>query len=131
MALTTPESYLGSRRLARYSGSQIASNRFATYRFPASLPLDHLAYAGSWQVGAERIVAGTNARLRLHFHARDVYLVLGGRGSIRVLLDGRPAGTVRVTADRLYTLVSGAKLREALLELRFSPGVDAYAFTFG
>jgi len=131
MSLTTPESYLGSRRLARYSGSQIASNRFATYRFPGSLPLDHLAYAGSWQVGAERIVAGPNARLRLHFHARDVYLVLGGRGSIRVLLDGRPAGTVRVTADRLYTLVSGAKLREALLELRFSPGVDAYAFTFG
>jgi hypothetical protein len=38
---------------------------------------------------------------------------------------------VRVTADRLYTLVSGKKLREALLELRFSPGVEAYAFTFG
>jgi cytochrome c biogenesis protein CcdA/thiol-disulfide isomerase/thioredoxin len=131
MAVTTPESYLGSRRLARYSGSRIVPDRFATYRFPTSLPLDHLAYAGSWQVGAERIVAGANARLRLHFHARYVYLVLGGRGTVRVLVDGRPAGSVRVTADRLYTLVSGAKRREALLELRFSPGVDAYAFTFG
>src|SRR5205823_6132646 len=131
MAVTTPESYLGYQRLERYVGSRVVPDRFATYAFPGSLPLDHLAYAGSWQVGSERIVAGPNARLRLHFHARDVYLVLGGRGSIRVLLDGRPAGTVRVTADRLYTLVSGAKLREALLELRFSPGVDAYAFTFG
>ena len=41
------------------------------------------------------------------------------------------AGTVRVTGDRLYTLLSGARLREGLLELRFSPGVQAYAFTFG
>ena len=131
MELTTPESYLGSQRLARYSGSAIVPNRFATYRFPGSLPLDHLAYAGSWEVGAERIVAGANARLRLHFHARDVYLVLGGHGSVRVLVDGAALRTVRVTADRLYTLVSGTKLREALLELRFSRGVSAYAFTFG
>jgi cytochrome c biogenesis protein CcdA/thiol-disulfide isomerase/thioredoxin len=131
MELTTPESYLGSERLARYSGSTIIPDRFATYRFPASLPLDHLAYAGSWQVGAQRIVAGANARLRLHFHARDVYLVLGGRGSVRVLVDGAALRTVRVTGDRLYTLLSGTKLREALLELRFSPGVEAYAFTFG
>jgi cytochrome c biogenesis protein CcdA/thiol-disulfide isomerase/thioredoxin len=131
MELTTPESYLGSERLARYSGSTIVPNRFAAYRFPASLPLDHLAYAGAWKVDAERIVAGANARLRLHFHARDVYLVLGGRGSVHVLLDGTALRTARVTGDRLYTLVSGTKLREGLLELRFSPGVEAYAFTFG
>jgi hypothetical protein len=36
-----------------------------------------------------------------------------------------------VTGDRLYTLLSETKLREGLLELRFSPGVEAYAFTFG
>src|SRR5919205_1617543 len=131
MAATTPESYLGYRRLDRYAGSDITRDRFATYRFPASLPLDELAYGGSWLVGGERIVAGRDARLRLHFHAHDVYLVLGGSGTVRVLLDGRAARTVRVTGDRLYTLVSGKKLREALLELRFSPGVQAYAFTFG
>ena len=131
MALTTPESYLGYQRLARYSGSKVVPERLASYRFPVSLPQDHLAYAGSWRIGSERIVAGANARLRLRFRAHDVYLVLGGRGSVRALVDGRAARTVRVTADRLYTLVSGKKLRDALLELRFSPGVEAYAFTFG
>jgi len=50
---------------------------------------------------------------------------------VRMLLDGRAVRTVRVTGDRLYTLLSGTKLREGLLELRFSPGVQAYAFTFG
>jgi hypothetical protein len=38
---------------------------------------------------------------------------------------------VQVSGDRLYTLLSGTKLREGLLELRLSPGVGAYAFTFG
>jgi cytochrome c biogenesis protein CcdA/thiol-disulfide isomerase/thioredoxin len=131
MAATTPESYLGYERLDRYAGSRITRDRFAAYRFPASLPLDELAYGGSWLVGGERVMAGRNARLRLHFHAHDVYLVLGGSGTVRVLLDGRAARMVRVTGDRLYTLLSGKELREGLLELRFSPGVEAYAFTFG
>jgi cytochrome c biogenesis protein CcdA/thiol-disulfide isomerase/thioredoxin len=131
MALTTPESYLGYARLDRYAGSGIARDRFATYRLPSTLPLDHLAYGGSWLVRAEGILAGRAARLRLRFHAHEVYLVLGGRGTVRALLDGRAAGLVRVRGDRLYTILSGKKLREALLELRFSPGVEAYAFTFG
>jgi hypothetical protein len=50
---------------------------------------------------------------------------------VHVLLDGRPAGTVAVHGDRLYTLVSGPNVRDGLLELRFEPGVNAYAFTFG
>src|SRR5256714_10928408 len=131
MALTTPESYLGYQHLDRYSGSKVVPDREATYRFPAQLPLDHLAYAGRWRVGGERILAGTNARLRLHFHAGKVYVVLGGHGRVRVVVDGRSAQTLRVTGDRLYTLVSGKKLRDALLELRFTPGVEGYAFTFG
>ena len=131
MAVTTPESYLGYDRLDRYAGSGIARDRFATYRFPASLPLDHLAYGGSWLVRGEGILAGRAARLRLRFHAHDVYLVLGGTGTVRVLVDGRPVRVVRVRGDRLYTLLSGKKLVEGLLELRFSPGIEAYAFTFG
>src|SRR5919197_392685 len=131
MAVTTPESYLGYQRLDRYAGSDIVRDRFTTYRFPASLSLDHLAYGGSWLVRGEDVLAGRQARLRLHFHAHDVSLVLGGRGRVRVLVDGRAERVVRVRGDRLYTLLSGKKPREGLLELRFSPGVEAYAFTFG
>ena len=60
-----------------------------------------------------------------------MYLVAGGRGAVTVFVDGRRTRVVRVDGSRLYTRVSGKKLREALLELRFSPGVEAYAFTFG
>jgi thioredoxin family protein len=38
---------------------------------------------------------------------------------------------VRVDGDRLYTLARFPKSGEHLLELRFTPGLSAYAFTFG
>ena len=57
--------------------------------------------------------------------------MLGGDGNVRVLLDGKQQRVVRVNGSRLYTLLSSAKLREGLLELRFDPGVRGYAFTFG
>ena len=131
--ITTPESYLGYARLdpSRYRGVALRPRTPTEYAFPDSLPRDNLSYAGEWTIADERAVAGRAARLRLHFHARDVYIVLGGTGRVRVLVDGRPAGTLRVDSNRLYTIVEGSRARDALLELRFSVGVEAYSFTFG
>jgi hypothetical protein len=36
-----------------------------------------------------------------------------------------------VNGDRLYTLVDSPQTLDSLLELRFTPGISAYAFTFG
>jgi cytochrome c biogenesis protein CcdA/thiol-disulfide isomerase/thioredoxin len=131
----TPESYLGYARIARFAQlRQLARDhdRFAHYEFPQrELVQDELAYDGTWRVGPQQIVAGLGARLRLAFTARKVFLVLGGDGNVRVLLDGKQQGVVRVNGSRLYTLLSSPKLREGLLELRFDPGVRGYAFTFG
>jgi cytochrome c biogenesis protein CcdA/thiol-disulfide isomerase/thioredoxin len=127
----TRESYLGYLRLDRYAGTPVVRDRPAEYRFPSQLPDDHLAYAGTWKVEDERIVAGLGARLRLAFRARDVHLVLGGKGPVEVFLDGRRRDTVAVDGDRLYTLLRLPESRRGLLELRFAPGVEAYAFTFG
>jgi cytochrome c biogenesis protein CcdA/thiol-disulfide isomerase/thioredoxin len=129
--LVTPESYLGYARLERFLGPRIRPDAVATYRFPARLPQNALAYSGKWRIGGERAVAVANARLRLHFHARDVYVVLGGHGTVEGFVDGRRLGAIRVTADRLYTVLSGPAIRDAVLELRFSRGVNGYSFTFG
>src|SRR5207248_3119666 len=75
--------------------------------------------------------AGEGARLRLNFLARSVHLVVGGRGQVHVKLNGHELRTVNVTADELYTLVTQQRAREGLLELSFTPGLSAYAFTFG
>jgi cytochrome c biogenesis protein CcdA/thiol-disulfide isomerase/thioredoxin len=132
-AIVTPETYLGYVRIdsSRYRGTAIRSGKPAVYHFARALSPDELSYAGRWTIGGQRAVAGVGARLRLHFHAHDVFLVLGGSGSVHTLVDGRATRTVSVDSDRLYTLVSSQALRDGRLELRFDPGVTAYAFTFG
>jgi hypothetical protein len=128
---TTPESYLGFARLERYAGSEVVRNRSVLYRLSRAVPLNELAYGGFWRVARQKIVVGPRASLRLHFLAKNVYLVLGGRGRLAIFLNGRVVGQIRLAGiSRLY-LKRFARVREGLLELRFTPGLSAYAFTFG
>ena len=128
----TPESYLGYERLDRLWNGPVRPDELAPYAFPATaVPVHHLAYAGRWLVEEERAVAGRDAKLRLRFIGREVNLVLGGRGTVQVSLAGRRLRTVRVNGDRLYNLLDLEKQVEGDLDLRFSPGVSGYAFTFG
>jgi cytochrome c biogenesis protein CcdA/thiol-disulfide isomerase/thioredoxin len=131
----TPETYLGSARIDRFVGSRLIPGREADYSIPKVVPQSSFGYGGRWTVEKERIVAGRNARLRLSFHARKVFLVLGANdrtGTVQVTVDGRSLQTVHVTEDRLYTLAElPGEAANHTLDLSFSPGTEAYAFTFG
>jgi cytochrome c biogenesis protein CcdA/thiol-disulfide isomerase/thioredoxin len=129
--LLTPETYLGYARLQNYVGTPVSPGVAANYRLPANVAQNTFAYGGEWRVGGQQAVAGAGATLRLHFHAKDVYIVLGGRGTVRALVDGKPLPTLRVNAQRLYTVRTSGKTADATLELRFTPGIQAYSFTFG
>jgi cytochrome c biogenesis protein CcdA/thiol-disulfide isomerase/thioredoxin len=129
--LRSPESYLGYTRLGNYDGSPLRPDEPALYRFPRTLPKDSFAYAGTWTVEGDRILAGPRAGLRFNFLAHDVHLVMTGRGVVEVMLNGRKLRDVAVTSDKLYTLVTQSHAREGLLQLSFTPGLSAYAFTFG
>ena len=127
----TPESYLGYQRLTGASRLGVGRDAEHTYSFPtdAGSERDRVRRALDRSRASEPSRAG--ARLRLLYRARNVYLVLTGRGSVSVLVDGKRVRTVRVTADKLYTLVERPEIGDHLLELRFTPGVAGYAFTFG
>jgi thiol-disulfide isomerase/thioredoxin len=127
----TPETYLGYFRIDRYDGTPLSADVEASYHIPTALPRDHFAYGGRWRVESEKIVAGADARLRLHFHARTVNLVLGGHGLVAVVVNGKLRGAIHVREDRLYTLAQYRRVTDGQLDLMFSPGVQAYAFTFG
>ncbi|MEO5575793.1 MAG: cytochrome c biogenesis protein DipZ [Gaiellaceae bacterium] len=127
----TPESYLGSARFDRNGGDPIVRDKPHAYTFPRGLLDNELAFGGVWTVQDERAVAGLSAGLRLQYRAGDVFLVLTGKGTVEVLVDGRRERTLQVRGDRLYTLVERPRIADHLLELRFTPGVAAYAFTFG
>jgi cytochrome c biogenesis protein CcdA/thiol-disulfide isomerase/thioredoxin len=127
----TPETYLGYGRIANYAGTPIVPDEPTRYTFANDLISNTFSYDGTWRVGPEAGTAISDARLRLNFQARNVYLVLGGRGTVQVLIDGQHTKTLRVNAQRLYTVRASNRIAHALLELRFSPGVQAYSFTFG
>jgi len=131
-SLITPELYLGYERGSRYAGvTPPALDRAASYRLPATLPESSFAFAGRWRIESERAVAaGKPASLRVRFRAAKVHLVLGGRGRVRVAFEDR-LRTIRVSRDRLYTLLALPRIREGVVSLDFTPGVAAYAFTFG
>jgi cytochrome c biogenesis protein CcdA/thiol-disulfide isomerase/thioredoxin len=131
--ITSPESYLGYARLERLANTGVRLDAESTYVFPPkALAQDALAYAGRWKVEPSRIVAGRDARLRLRFQANRIFLVLAGAGRVTPSIDGRRLPVVRVSGTpRLYTVARVPKFTRGLLELRFSPGLAGYAFTFG
>jgi cytochrome c biogenesis protein CcdA/thiol-disulfide isomerase/thioredoxin len=128
----TPESYLGYKYgFQNLANSSITPDRPAPYGFPASLPEDFFALAGTWTSGSEDLTAGAAAQIELAFMADDVYLVLGGSGTLEVSVNGRHTKTLTVGGvPRLYSLVHGS-YQTATLSLRASPGIQAYDFTFG
>jgi hypothetical protein len=110
----------------------VVRNRPAGYHFPRSLPLGGLGLSGTWTDRAQEATAGHRAGLELGFLAHDVYLVLGGTGTLDVFIDGRHTQTIDVRGvPRLYTLFRSRAATTGRLRLQASPGIQAYDFTFG
>jgi Thioredoxin like C-terminal domain len=128
----SPESYLGYQEIQYDVGTPVVPNAAAAYKAPNPVPPGSFAFNGTWTDSLEQSTAGQNASIELSFTADDVYLVMGGQGTIDVSFDGRPLGVVQVSGvPRLYTLFSGTALQSGLLTLDFTPGLQAYDFTFG
>ncbi len=130
---TTPESYLGYQHGApNLAGQSPVPDQMTDYATLASIPQDEYAYGGQWDIGSEQSTAGASATLGLHFQADDVYLVLGGSGTVQVSVNGRPTRSVAVSGEpKLYQLVGPGSYQDATLSLVVSPGIQAYDFTFG
>jgi cytochrome c biogenesis protein CcdA/thiol-disulfide isomerase/thioredoxin len=143
----TPETYLGSNRAANFSSPEEVAGDVQTYSLPKSLPTDYWALLGKWRVEGQRIVAQeAGAKLRFHFNAGKVFLVLGvpeGK-SVEAMLtlngespgnaSGKDAPGGKLTVDRhtLYELIDQHGVKNGLLEITAqAPGLEAYAFTFG
>jgi len=131
--LTTPETYLGyGHQLADYVGSHPVPDREHDYTSPKDLTQNSWALSGRWRLGREHTTSARKATLALHFHARNIYLVMGGRGRVSVSVDGHRLQTIAVRGiSRLYTLLSQPQLIDGQLRLSFTPGVSVYSFTFG
>ena len=128
-----PETYVGYDRLEYLVPSDnVAENIPATYQFPQTLPLGGLGLSGTWTEHAQEATAGTGAEMELGFLAKDIYLVLGGQGTVSVSVNGHQTKTITVGGvPGLYPLYQASSANSGTLVLNVSPGVQAYDFTFG
>lgn len=144
----SPETYLGSSKMQYYYPSGSISNGQQSFTLSDNLPKNYFSFGGEWNIMDEYATSGKNATLSYNFYSNRVHLVLrpGGNnnGKIRISIDGKVVdssnagedvkeGTVNVNADRLYTLIDlHGKAENHILKLEFqTPGIEAFAFTFG
>jgi cytochrome c biogenesis protein CcdA/thiol-disulfide isomerase/thioredoxin len=141
----TPETYLGYERAEGFLPGPLRPG-LGRYQAVEELPPVRFALSGTWNVTKEAARAVTDAQIDARVTARKVFLVLSSEDErpreVKVLLDGKPiaaseagadvrAGRVRVSAERLYRLVSLDRVEDRRLTLRLPAGVSGYAFTFG
>jgi cytochrome c biogenesis protein CcdA len=77
------------------------------------------------------LLAGKGAGITLAFHASDVYLDVGGTGTLTVS-SGGTSKVIRVSgAPDIYTVAAQQPARDGSVTIDLSPGLQAYSFTFG
>lgn len=143
----TPETYLGTARATNFSSPENINGLVQTFHMPDSLLLNKWALSGKWRVEKERIIAQeAGAKLRFHFTAKKVFVVLGSKNgkevAVNVMFNGKlpgdssgqdaADGKLTVSNHALYEIIDQQSAKEGVLEITSEdPGLEAYAFTFG
>jgi cytochrome c biogenesis protein CcdA/thiol-disulfide isomerase/thioredoxin len=127
----TPETYLGAERARYYDG--VPALHDGTERFTPSKQLqpDTFTLGGTWTVTDESITAGPGAVIELSYTADDIYLDVGGTGTITATVQGRTTTYPVSGAPDIHTVLHRDRLGQGTLSVALSPGLQAYSFTFG
>jgi cytochrome c biogenesis protein CcdA/thiol-disulfide isomerase/thioredoxin len=128
----SPETYLGSARAQYYenNGAPLA-NGTHTYHYPLNVDPGYFTLSGTWTVTGESITAGKDAGIALNFLADDIYLDVGGTGTLTVTVDGATTRYPVSGAPNIYTVLQRDRQESGVLQVKLSPGLSAYSFTFG
>lgn len=149
--LKSPENYLSYTQTQNFaSPGGAVLDRPQAYEIPARLRLNGWALSGDWTMtNTAAALNKPNGRIVYRFHARDVNLVMGPAApgtsvQFRVLIDGQAPGAAHgtdaddqgngtVAEQRTYQLIrQSGPIADRQFEIEFlSPGVEAFAFTFG
>ncbi|MFF1829211.1 redoxin domain-containing protein [Paenarthrobacter sp. NPDC058040] len=129
---TTPETYLGVTKKVNYGGTEPYKAGAGVYSVPSGQPADSFALAGSWDLGTQSIApTAAGSSISLNYHAKQVYIVVSGEGSLDVVRDGKSTSVAVSGTPTLYKIVDDPDIRTGKLEVRVPQGIQAYSFTFG
>ena len=131
----TPETYLGVGKTGNYGGAGDYKVGTATFSYPTTLTDDKFALRGRWILDDQGASADSDdAAIRLNYTAKDVYVVVGGTGTITVNRGGKTTTTSISGAPTLHQIVgsdSGAAAHRDQLDMQVSKGLQVFSFTFG
>ena len=145
---TTPETYLGYDRADNFASRQsFRKDKSTDYTFPPNLSQNEWALQGNWKIMPDRIISEqNNAAIKINFHARKVYIVMGAINNknikIDVLLNGKKITSekgkdildngINVNKHTLYEVITLTEPGTGILQIISSaPGLEVYTFTFG
>lgn len=143
----TPETYMGTKRSANYSGdTNLFAGQTRSFVPKSDLGKNYWTLGGDWEITSEKITAKRDGILRFNISAKEVYVVASSdtEKTVGMSLDGKPisqtnaAGgdirnsTVKVKNAQLYRLVKYPRFTSGgILELSVPAGVSINVFTFG
>jgi cytochrome c biogenesis protein CcdA/thiol-disulfide isomerase/thioredoxin len=132
----TPETYFSIKRVINYSGEPRYAAGRQEFTLADEQKQDTFSLGGTWEVdfqGARAV--SDDARVRLAYRSADVFVVLGGEGTVEstVTTGGRSTTTsIDVSGNpRLYPVLKGDGPTGGLVDLEVPEGVQVYTMTFG
>ena len=128
----TPETYLSADRIGNYGGTGEYKSGTTTFSYPPQLANDTFALTGRWKLDDQGATADSDdAAIRLNYTGKNVYAVVGGTGTLAVTRDGKTTTTPIGGAPTLHQIVADADAHRDQLDMRVSPGLQVFSFTFG
>jgi cytochrome c biogenesis protein CcdA/thiol-disulfide isomerase/thioredoxin len=128
----TPETYFGVGKVVNFAGGGVYDQGSATFNYPPAQPVDTFALSGQWSLDYQGATPDSNdSGIKLNYHAKNVYLVVGGTGSISVTRDGKSTVLPVSGPPTSHQIVADDRVATETLEVRPSQGLQVYSFTYG
>lgn len=129
---TTPETYFSVGKVVNYGGTGRYDEGTHTFEFPDQLAPDRFALRGPWALDYQGATAQSDgATIKLNYHARNVYLVVGGTGTVRVTRDGVSTDLSVAGPPNMRQIVADDTDGAGSIEVSLDEGLQAYSFTYG
>jgi cytochrome c biogenesis protein CcdA/thiol-disulfide isomerase/thioredoxin len=128
----TPETYFGVGKMVNYAGTGVYDKGQANFAFPPTLPDDSFALQGPWTLDYQGATADSDtSSIELNYHAKNVYIVVGGTGSLTVTRDGKTTTVPISGPPTSHQIATGNDMARGLFDVHSSKGLQVFSFTFG
>lgn len=128
---TTPETYLGVGKVVNYSGPTRYVSGTDDYSYPADQAPDTFALSGRWSLDYQGATARDGASIRVDYHAKNVYIVVGGTGSLSIRRDGATRTVPISGPPTLHKIVDTQDNEPGRVEVAPTAGLQVFSFTYG